>query len=76
MESLIAERYPAYENEPWQTSNSLLLQRKIAQRYSLFGLGAERQSAVDCAGCLNIGEVSNPSLLDLRASAILAGKQR
>ena len=76
MESLIAERYPAYENEPWQTSNSLLLQRKIAQRYSLFGLGAERQSAVDCAGCLNIGEVSNPGLLDLRASAILAGKQR
>ena len=61
MESLIAERYQAYENEPWQTSNSLLLQRKIAQRYSLFGLGAERQSAVDCAGCLNIGEVSNPA---------------
>jgi hypothetical protein len=30
MESLIAERYPAYENEPWQASNSLLFQRKVA----------------------------------------------
>ena len=73
---MIAERYPAYENKPCQASNSLLLQRKIAQRYSLFGLGAERQSAVHCSGCLILGEVSVPGWLDLRLSAILVRKQR
>ena len=73
---MIAEHYPAYENKPWQPSNSPLRQRKITQRYSLFGLGAERQSAVDCSGCLNLGEVSVPGWLDLRLSAIPVRKQR
>ena len=73
---MIAEHYPAYENKPWQPSNSPLRQRKSAQRYWLFDLGAERQSAVECAGFLNLGEVSDPGLLDLRSSTILARKQR
>jgi len=73
---LIAEHYPAYENKPWQPSNSPLRQRKSAQRYWLFDLGAERQSAVECAGFLNLGEVSDAGLLDLRSSTILARKQR
>ena len=73
---MIAEHYPAYENKPWQPSNSPLRQRKSAQRYWLFDLGAERQSAVECAGFLNLGEVSDAGLLDLRSSTILARKQR
>ena len=47
IKSLIAERHPAYKNEPWQPSNSPLRQRKSAQRYSaILALRPRRGTAV------------------------------